>query len=38
MGLDFEKPLIEIEERIAELTKLNAQPDVQFHTERRNDR
>ncbi|MFC1498729.1 acetyl-CoA carboxylase carboxyltransferase subunit alpha [Verrucomicrobiota bacterium] len=33
MDLDFEKPLIEIDQRIDELTKLNAQPDVQFDSE-----
>lgn len=30
MELDFEKPLIEIEQKIAELTKLNADPNVSY--------
>ena len=33
MELDFEKPLLEIEKRIAELTRLNADPNVQFGSE-----
>lgn len=33
MNLDFEKPLVEIEDRIAELTKLNEDPNVKFDTE-----
>lgn len=33
MQLDFERPITEIEERIAELTKLNSEPNVQFDTE-----
>jgi len=30
MDLDFEKPLVEIETKIAELTKLNADPNVKY--------
>jgi len=33
MDLDFEQPVVEIEEKIAELTRLNADPNVQFGTE-----
>lgn len=33
MELDFEKPILEIEQKIAELTRLNADPNVQFDTE-----
>jgi len=33
MDLDFEKPIIDIEERIAELHKLNDKPGVQFDAE-----
>ena len=33
MELDFEAPLIEVETRIAELTRLNESPDVKFDSE-----
>jgi len=33
MELDFEKPIREMEDRIAELTRLNADPKVQFGSE-----
>ena len=33
MGLDFEKPLEELEARIAELTRLNADPNVHYDDE-----
>jgi acetyl-CoA carboxylase carboxyl transferase subunit alpha len=33
MDLDFEQPLTEIRERIAELTRLSENPDVQYETE-----
>jgi len=33
MELDFEQKLVDVEDRIAELEKLNAEPDAQFDTE-----